>query len=126
MVFWTISPGPHHGDPVARRGLAAVAAHAVRGAGLSGGACRAGGRQSDAVAARPPALSPPAAERRHLTVLCCDLAGAIALAERPDPEEYREVLQAYHQTCTEVIQRFDGYVAQYLGNGVLVYFGYPV
>jgi class 3 adenylate cyclase/predicted ATPase len=66
------------------------------------------------------------AERRHLTVLCCDLAGAMVLAERPDPEEYREVLQAYHQTCTEVMQRFDGYVAQYLGNGVLVYFGYPV
>jgi class 3 adenylate cyclase/predicted ATPase/tRNA A37 threonylcarbamoyladenosine biosynthesis protein TsaE len=78
------------------------------------------------VEARPTALSPPAAERRHLTVLCCDLAGAMALAERPDPEEYREVLHAYHQTCTEVMQRFDGYVAQYLGNGVLVYFGYPV
>ena len=73
-----------------------------------------------------PALSPPAAERRHLTVLCCDLAGAMALAGRPDPEEYREVLHAYHQTCAEVMQRFDGYVAQYLGNGVLVYFGYPV
>jgi class 3 adenylate cyclase len=76
--------------------------------------------------ARPPALSPPAAERRHLTVLCCDLVGSMALAERPDPEEYREVLHAYHQTCAEVMQRFDGYVAQYLGNGVLVYFGYPV
>src|SRR5262249_42099817 len=50
------------------------------------------------VEARPPALSPPAAERRHLTVLCCDLAGAMALAERPDPEAYREVLHAYHQT----------------------------
>jgi len=80
----------------------------------------------DEVAARPPALAPPAAERRHLTVLCCDLAGALALAEHPDPEAYREVLQAYHQACTEVMQRFDGYVAQYLGNGVLVYFGYPV
>src|SRR5262245_47366103 len=56
----------------------------------------------------PPALAPPAAERRHLTVLCCDLAGAMALAASPDPEEYREVLQAYHQTCTEVMQRFDG------------------
>ena len=77
----------------------------------------------DEVEVRPPALSPPAAERRHLTVLCCDLAGAMALAERPDPEEYHEVLHAYHQTCTEVMQRFDGYVAQYLSNGVLVYFG---
>ena len=50
----------------------------------------------------------------------------MALAERPDPEDYREVVQAYHQTCAEVIQRFDGYVAQYLGDGVLAYFGYPV
>ena len=50
----------------------------------------------------------------------------MVLAERLGPEEYREVLQAYHQTCTEVIQRFDGYVAQYLGTGVVVYFGYPV
>src|SRR5262245_19608960 len=51
----------------------------------------------------PPArLAPPAAERRHLTVLCCDLAGAMALAPRPDPEAYREILHAYHQTCTEV------------------------
>src|SRR5215475_5326025 len=80
----------------------------------------------DEGAARPAALSPLAAERRHLTVLCCDLAWAMALADRPDPEEYREVLQAYHQTCTEVMQRFDGYVAQYLGTDVLVYFGYPV
>jgi DNA-binding winged helix-turn-helix (wHTH) protein len=72
------------------------------------------------VEARLPALSPPAAERRHLTVLCCDVAGAMALAERLDPEAYREVLHAYHQTCAEVMQRFDGYVAQYLGDGVLV------
>jgi class 3 adenylate cyclase/predicted ATPase/tRNA A37 threonylcarbamoyladenosine biosynthesis protein TsaE len=71
-------------------------------------------------AARPPVLSPPAAERRHLTVLCCDLAA------RPDPEEYREVLQAYHQICADVVHQFDGYVAQYLGDGVLSYFGYPV
>ena len=78
------------------------------------------------VAARPPSLSPPAAERRHLTVLCCDLVDSTALAGRLDLEEYSEVVRAYHQTCAEVIQRFDGYVAQYLGNGVLVYFGYPV
>jgi class 3 adenylate cyclase/DNA-binding winged helix-turn-helix (wHTH) protein/predicted ATPase len=72
------------------------------------------------------ALPPPEAERRHLTVLCCDLVDSTALAARLDPEEYREVVRAYHQICAEVIQQFDGYLAQYLGDGVLVYFGYPV
>jgi DNA-binding winged helix-turn-helix (wHTH) protein len=72
------------------------------------------------------ALPPPAAERRHLTVLFCDLVGSTALAGRLDPEDYREVVRAYHQLCAEVLQRFDGYVAQYLGDGVLGYFGYPV
>lgn len=73
-----------------------------------------------------PVLSPPAAERRHLTVLCCDLIGAIALVGRRDPDAYREVLHTYYQVCAEVAQRFDGTIAPYLGDGVLVYFGYPV
>ena len=73
-----------------------------------------------------PALPPPEAERRHLTVLFCDLVGSTALTGRLDPEDYREVVRAYHQICAEVLQRFDGYVAQYLGDGVLGYFGYPV
>ena len=75
---------------------------------------------------RPETLPAPAAERRRLTVLFCDLVDSTRLAERLDPEDYREVVRAYHQTCAEVIQRFDGYIAQYLGDGVLVYFGYPV
>jgi class 3 adenylate cyclase/DNA-binding winged helix-turn-helix (wHTH) protein/predicted ATPase len=74
----------------------------------------------------PPALPPLEAERRPLTVLFCDLVGSTALAGRLDPEDYREVVRAYHQVCAEVMQRFDGYLAQYLGDGVLVYFGYPV
>ena len=78
------------------------------------------------VVPRPPALPPPEAERRHLTVLFCDLVGSTALTGRPDPEDYREVVHAYHQICAEVLQHFDGYVAQYLGDGVLGYFGYPV
>jgi len=82
--------------------------------------------QHDEVEARPPTLSPPAAERRHLTVLFCDLVGSTALTGRLDPEDYREVLHAYHQICAEVVHQFDGYVAQYLGDGVLGYFGYPV
>jgi class 3 adenylate cyclase/DNA-binding winged helix-turn-helix (wHTH) protein/tetratricopeptide (TPR) repeat protein len=67
-----------------------------------------------------------ASERRRLTVLFCNLVDATRLASRLDPEDFRDVVRAYHQTCTAVIQRFDGYVAQYLGDGVLVYFGYPV
>ena len=74
----------------------------------------------------PETLPPPEAERRRLTVLFCDLVGSTTLAGHLDPEDLREVVRAYHQTCAEVIHRFDGYIAQYLGDGVLVYFGYPV
>ena len=74
----------------------------------------------------PGAVPSPQAERRRLTVLFCDLVDSTRLAGRLDPEDFREVVRAYHQTCAAVIQRFDGYIAQYLGDGVLVYFGYPV
>ncbi|HEY7496366.1 MAG TPA: adenylate/guanylate cyclase domain-containing protein, partial [Candidatus Tectomicrobia bacterium] len=67
----------------------------------------------------------PAAERRQLTVLFCDLADSTRLARQLDPEDLREVIRAYQGTCVAVIQRFDGHVAQYLGDGLLVYFGYP-
>jgi class 3 adenylate cyclase len=65
-------------------------------------------------------------ERRQLTVLFCDLVGSTALSEQLDPEEYREVVQGYQETCAEVIRRYDGHLAQHLGDGLLVYFGYPV
>jgi predicted ATPase/class 3 adenylate cyclase/DNA-binding winged helix-turn-helix (wHTH) protein len=71
-------------------------------------------------------LQPSAPERRHLTVLCCDLVDAAQLAGQLDPEDFRAVVRAYHQVCTEVIQRFEGSLAQYLGSGLLVYFGYPL
>jgi class 3 adenylate cyclase/predicted ATPase len=67
----------------------------------------------------------PDAERRQLTVLFCDLVDSTRLAGQLDPEDYREVVRAYQQTCAVVIQRFDGHIAQYLGDGLLVYFGYP-
>ena len=78
------------------------------------------------VASLPGTLPPPEAERRYLTVLCCALVDSTTLAEHLDPEEFREVVRAYHQACAEVVHQFDGYVAQYLGDGVLAYFGYPV
>jgi class 3 adenylate cyclase/predicted ATPase len=65
------------------------------------------------------------AERRQLTVMFCDLVGSTALSTRLDPEDLREVVRQYQQTCAEVIQRHEGYIAQYLGDGLLVYFGYP-
>jgi class 3 adenylate cyclase/predicted ATPase len=67
----------------------------------------------------------PRAERRRLTVMFCDLVGSTALAERLDPEELRELMRAYQGACSEAIARFEGHVAQYLGDGLMVYFGWP-
>src|SRR5262249_4780373 len=71
-----------------------------------------------------PAL--PEAERRQLTVMFCDLVDSTALSEQLDPEELREVVRAYQQTSAAVIERYEGHIAQHLGDGLLVYFGYPV
>jgi len=65
------------------------------------------------------------AERRQLTVMFCDLIGSTRLSARLDPEDLREVVRSYQKTAAEVIQGFDGHIAQYLGDGLLVYFGYP-
>jgi class 3 adenylate cyclase len=64
-------------------------------------------------------------ERRHLTVLFCDLVGSTAIVAQLDPEEWREVVALYHRAATEAITKFGGYVAQYLGDGVMAYFGWP-
>jgi GTP cyclohydrolase III len=65
-------------------------------------------------------------ERRQLTVMFCDLVGSTALSEQLDPEEFHQVVRDYQQACAEVISRYEGHIAQYLGDGLLVYFGYPV
>ena len=65
------------------------------------------------------------AERRQLTVMFCDLVGSTELSARLDPEDLREVIAAYHRAVTDVVRSFDGFVAKYMGDGVLVYFGYP-
>ena len=64
-------------------------------------------------------------ERRQLTVMFCDLVGSSALAERLDPEELHQLLAQYQDACAEVIRRYEGYIARYVGDGLLVYFGYP-
>ena len=68
----------------------------------------------------------PKAERRQLTVLFCDLVDSTALSSQLDSEDLREVVRAYQDTCAKVIARFEGHIAQYLGDGLLVYFGYPL
>ena len=78
---------------------------------------------SPAAGTAPPAASP--AERRQLTVLFCDLVGSTELSARLDPEDLREVISTYHRCIVEVVHRFEGHVAKYLGDGALVYFGYP-
>src|SRR5438067_10269398 len=71
-------------------------------------------------------LSSAHAERRQVTVLFCDLVGSTSLAERLDPEDLREIVRAYQSVCSDVVARYDGHIAQYLGDGVLVYFGFPL
>lgn len=70
-------------------------------------------------------LPPPGAERRQLTVMFVDLVGSTALAARLDPEDMREVIGAYHRSVAEVVARFGGFIAKYMGDGVIVYFGWP-
>jgi class 3 adenylate cyclase/predicted ATPase len=71
------------------------------------------------------AAAPSAAERRQLTVTFVDLVGSTALAARLDPEDLRDIIGAYHRCVAKIVMRFEGFVAKYMGDGVLVYFGYP-
>ena len=72
-----------------------------------------------------PVRPPPEAERRQLTVLFCDLVGSTQLSGQLDPEDLRAVVRAYQEAAAEVIRHYEGHIAQYLGDGLLVYFGYP-
>ena len=75
-----------------------------------------------------PAIEPKthdAAERRQVTVMFSDLVGSTALSARMDPEDLREVIAAYQKCVSETVRRFGGFVAKYMGDGVLIYFGYP-
>jgi class 3 adenylate cyclase/tetratricopeptide (TPR) repeat protein len=85
------------------------------------------------LAERPPApaierdlpAAAPEAERRQLTVMFCDLVGSTALSTGMDPEDLRDVIASYQNCCSVAIRRYDGFVAKYMGDGILVYFGYP-
>ena len=81
-------------------------------------------------AAALPAATPiqpvaDAAERRQLTVMFSDLVGSTALSARLDPEDMREVIRAYQDACSGAVARYDGFVAKFMGDGVLAYFGFP-
>jgi class 3 adenylate cyclase len=73
----------------------------------------------------PKGSASSSAERRQLTVMFCDLVGSTPLSAQLDPEDLREVISAYHRAVAEVVAGFDGFVAKYMGDGILVYFGYP-
>src|SRR5258707_5360539 len=82
--------------------------------------------QSATSATSAPTSPPPIeVERRQLTVMLCDLVGSTALSPRHDPEDLRELIGDYHRAVADTVGRFDGFVAKYMGDGVLVYFGYP-
>jgi class 3 adenylate cyclase/predicted ATPase len=101
-------PTPASGPPPAVDGRAVGALHE---------------RRSEAP---PAARVVPEAERRQLTVMFCDLADSTRLSQQLDAEDLREVVRAYQATAAEIIHRYEGYIAQYLGDGLLVYFGWPV
>ena len=77
------------------------------------------------VASAPEPKTQDTAERRQLTVMFVDLVGSTALSTRLDPEDLRGIINAYHRCCAEIVERNGGFVAKYMGDGVLTYFGYP-
>ena len=82
-------------------------------------------RSSTSATSAPTSNPPVDAERRQLTVMFCDLVGSTPLSARLDPEDLRRIIGAYHRCVAEIVESFGGFVARYMGDGVLVYFGYP-
>lgn len=80
---------------------------------------------AETTASAPVSQSDPSPERRQLTVMFCDLVGSTSLSERFDPEDLIEIHDVYRRTCEQVIERYSGHIARYMGDGLLVYFGYP-
>jgi hypothetical protein len=109
-------------DDLKELGIASVGHRRELLAAIDG--LRAGPAATVHVSAPEPAAG-SAAERRQLTVMFCDLVGSTAMAARLDPEELREVIGAYRRCAAEAVRRFDGLVAKYMGDGALVYFGFP-
>jgi len=90
---------------------------AIAGLRHDGGAEPAGGRRQ--------LVDTTSSARRQLTVMFCDLVGSTALSARLDPEGLREIIAAYHHVVAEIVDESEGFIARYMGDGVLTYFGYP-
>ena len=84
-----------------------------------------GGPLEERGAAAPPAAPKDTAQRRRMTALFCDLVGSTPLVQSLDAEDFREILTGYQQACVRAIERFEGYTARYVGDGLVAYFGYP-
>jgi class 3 adenylate cyclase len=121
-ISWTVLP-KLTGDDLKEIGVTAVGHRRVL---LEAIAALGGSRATSAVTAAVSDVSAAAeAERRQLTVMFCDLVGSTPLSTRFDPEDLREIVGAYHRCVTDTVARFGGFVAKYMGDGVLIYFGYP-
>jgi class 3 adenylate cyclase/tetratricopeptide (TPR) repeat protein len=114
------------GLPIGPRRIVMKALVSLRPAPEGAGIVTPKAHQSQTFApARGAASPPPLAERRQITIMFCDMVGSSALSTRLDPEEQREVISTFQGCCAKEVKRLGGMVAQYLGDGVLAYFGYP-
>ena len=112
-------------DDLKELGVAAIGHRRLLLKAIADLAAGAGRAAAEDVPAASPASVTAEAERRQLTVMFCDLVGSTPLSTRFDPEDLREIVGAYHHCVTETVGRFGGFVAKYMGDGVLIYFGYP-
>src|SRR5689334_1641501 len=112
-------------DDLKELGVAAIGHRRLLPKAIADLAASAGRVAAEDVPAASPASARADAERRQLTVMFCDLVGSTPLCTRLDPEDLRGIIGAYHRCVTEIVEGFGGFVARYMGDGVLVYFGYP-
>jgi hypothetical protein len=112
-------------DNLKELGVAAIGHHRLLLKAIADLAAGAGRVAAEDVPAASPANATAEAERRHLTVMFSNLVGSTALSVRFDPEELREEIRAYQNAVFGVVARYDGFVAKFMGDGVLAYFGYP-
>jgi class 3 adenylate cyclase len=112
-------------DDLKELGVAAIGHRRLLLKAIADLAAGAGRAAAEDVPAASPTNATAEAERRQLTVMFCDLVGSTPLSTRYDPEDLREIVGAYHRCVADTVARFAGFVAKYMGDGVLVYFGYP-
>jgi class 3 adenylate cyclase len=112
-------------DDLKELGVAAIGHRRLLLKAIADLAAGAGRAAAEDVPAASPAHGTAEAERRQLTVMFCDLVGSTPLSARFDPEDLREVIGAYHRCVAGTVARYAGFVAKYMGDGVLIYFGYP-